>query len=92
MLVLRRGRDVLLEKRLPSGICGGLWCLPQFDAIKEAKLDAHTAGVMGENKSPFGRGSSDGRNWERRVTNNLLPFFMNNLFRNYAARRRTCIT
>ena len=42
MLVLRQGRDVLLEKRPPSGIWGGLWCLPQFDTESEA---AHAAGA-----------------------------------------------
>ena len=36
MLVLRHGRDVLLEKRPPSGIWGGLWCLPQFDTEQDA--------------------------------------------------------
>lgn len=29
MLVLRRGNEVLLEKRPPSGIWGGLWSLPE---------------------------------------------------------------
>ncbi len=30
-LLLMHGNDILLEKRPPSGIWGGLWCLPQFD-------------------------------------------------------------
>jgi len=30
-LVVRQGEDVLLEKRPPTGIWGGLWCLPQID-------------------------------------------------------------
>lgn len=30
MLVLARAGEVLLEKRPPSGIWGGLWCLPEF--------------------------------------------------------------
>ena len=34
-LVLRHGRDVLLEKRPAPGIWGGLWCFPEAD--KEAK-------------------------------------------------------
>jgi A/G-specific adenine glycosylase len=29
MLVLARAGEVLLEKRPPSGIWGGLWCLPE---------------------------------------------------------------
>jgi A/G-specific adenine glycosylase len=32
MLVVISGRDVLLEKRPPSGIWGGLWSLPEADA------------------------------------------------------------
>lgn len=30
-LLLMHGRDILLEKRPPQGIWGGLWCLPQLD-------------------------------------------------------------
>jgi A/G-specific adenine glycosylase len=30
-LLLQHGNDILLEKRAPHGIWGGLWCLPQFD-------------------------------------------------------------
>ena len=37
MLVLLRGREVLLEKRPSSGIWGGLWCLPQFDTEAQAR-------------------------------------------------------
>ena len=43
MLVLRYGRDVLLEKRPPIGIWGGLWCLPQFDTENEAAKAAGAA-------------------------------------------------
>lgn len=47
MLLLRdaRGR-VLLEKRPPSGLWGGLWGLPQFDDAPslEAWLDTHAPG------------------------------------------------
>jgi A/G-specific adenine glycosylase len=40
MLILRdkRGR-VLLEKRPPTGIWGGLWCLPEGDSIETIALD-----------------------------------------------------
>ena len=31
MLVARRASEVLLVQRPPSGIWGGLWCLPEFD-------------------------------------------------------------
>ena len=31
LLLLMSGRDILLEKRPPVGIWGGLWSLPQFD-------------------------------------------------------------
>ena len=30
-LLAMSGGEILLEKRKPSGIWGGLWCLPQFD-------------------------------------------------------------
>ena len=32
MLVVLSGREVLLEKRPPSGIWGGMWSLPEVDA------------------------------------------------------------
>lgn len=31
MLILRRGNEVMLEKRPPSGIWGGLWSLPEIE-------------------------------------------------------------
>jgi A/G-specific adenine glycosylase len=31
LLLLMQGEEILLEKRPPAGIWGGLWCLPQFD-------------------------------------------------------------
>jgi A/G-specific adenine glycosylase len=31
LLLLMQGNEILLEKRPPSGVWGGLWCLPQFD-------------------------------------------------------------
>jgi len=30
-LLLLHGNDILLEKRAPQGIWGGLWCLPQIE-------------------------------------------------------------
>ncbi len=39
MLVIRRGREVLLERRPPTGIWGGLWSFPEL-AI-EADIAAH---------------------------------------------------
>ena len=44
MLVLRRGCEVLLEKRPSSGIWGGLWCLPQFDNEAKARCRSDAAG------------------------------------------------
>ena len=35
-LLLMHGNDILLEKRAPQGIWGGLWCLPQFEDEEEA--------------------------------------------------------
>jgi len=42
MLVARRATEVLLVQRPPSGIWGGLWCLPEFDHRDEAELYAAT--------------------------------------------------
>jgi A/G-specific adenine glycosylase len=36
MLALTRAGEVLLEKRPPSGIWGGMWCLPE--AMREADI------------------------------------------------------
>jgi A/G-specific adenine glycosylase len=38
MLVLTRAGEVLLEKRPPSGIWGGMWCLPE--AVRKADVAA----------------------------------------------------
>jgi A/G-specific adenine glycosylase len=39
MLVLSRAGEVLLEKRPPSGIWGGLWCLPEV--ARKSDLEAY---------------------------------------------------
>ncbi len=38
-LLLMHGNDILLEKRAPQGIWGGLWCLPQLDDGQEIVAD-----------------------------------------------------
>ncbi|MEQ1525150.1 MAG: A/G-specific adenine glycosylase [Gallionella sp.] len=38
-LLLMHGSDILLEKRAPQGIWGGLWCLPQLDDGEEIVAD-----------------------------------------------------
>jgi A/G-specific adenine glycosylase len=42
MLVARRATEVLLVQRPPSGIWGGLWCLPEFDHRDAAEQYAAT--------------------------------------------------
>jgi A/G-specific adenine glycosylase len=37
MLVALRAGEVLLEKRPPAGIWGGLWSLPEFDRARAAQ-------------------------------------------------------
>ncbi len=37
MLLLQRGEDILLEKRAPRGIWGGLWSLPEADAASTVR-------------------------------------------------------
>jgi A/G-specific adenine glycosylase len=47
MLVLRDGDSVLLEKRPPTGIWGGLWCLPQAAGAAELAAQAQMLGGGG---------------------------------------------
>jgi len=42
MLVARRDKEVLLVQRPPSGIWGGLWCLPEFEHRDAAEQYAAT--------------------------------------------------
>jgi A/G-specific adenine glycosylase len=42
MLVARRASEILLVQRPPSGIWGGLWCLPEFDHREAAEQYAAT--------------------------------------------------
>ncbi len=45
MLLLLHSREVLLEKRAPTGIWGGLWSLPEMPA--DADMKAHCARQLG---------------------------------------------
>ena len=38
-LLLMSGRDILLEKRAPQGIWGGLWCPPQLEEGQDDVAD-----------------------------------------------------
>lgn len=40
MLILRSGNEVMLEKRPPTGIWGGLWSLPEISAEENAERSA----------------------------------------------------
>lgn len=42
MLILLRGEQVLLEKRAPSGIWGGLWSFPEADAVADLQSRCET--------------------------------------------------
>lgn len=56
MLLLNQGSDILLEKRAPHGIWGGLWSLPQFDdeeAAQEWFLRNGMASSRRERLAPF---------------------------------------
>lgn len=48
MLVARRATEVLLVQRPPSGIWGGLWCLPEFDHRDAA--EAYAASTLASAK------------------------------------------
>jgi len=43
MLVARRASEVLLVQRPPSGIWGGLWCLPEFEHRDAAEAYAQNS-------------------------------------------------
>ena len=43
MLVARRRSEVLLVRRPPTGIWGGLWCLPEFEHRDAAEAFAHAS-------------------------------------------------
>jgi A/G-specific adenine glycosylase len=54
MLVLRRGDEVLLERRAPTGVWGGLWSLPEVQAGQPDSVDAALLsrfGVDGHSRS-----------------------------------------
>ncbi len=57
MLVLRHGQDVLLERRPPTGIWGGLWSLPEItleaDALAHARSRFGVAPTRGRRPKPL---------------------------------------
>ncbi|WP_144213574.1 A/G-specific adenine glycosylase [Shewanella donghaensis] len=48
MLVLHRNGEVILNKRPPAGIWGGLWCFPQFDSEDALQEHINDAGISDE--------------------------------------------
>jgi A/G-specific adenine glycosylase len=53
MLLLLDGNDILLEKRPPNGIWGGLWSLPELDPGDDAILRASHLGAAVEALPPL---------------------------------------
>jgi A/G-specific adenine glycosylase len=53
MVLARRGRKVLIERRPPTGLWGGLWSLPEFPTR------AHAVQWSGEHLSGAGNLQSD---------------------------------
>ena len=54
MLILTDGKDVMLEKRAPTGIWGGLWSLPEIDMKEIASAIAHARfGIEVETEEPL---------------------------------------
>ncbi len=49
MLVLRRGEEVLLERRPPTGVWGGLWSLPEVQVRSADSVDAALLSRFGVN-------------------------------------------
>jgi A/G-specific adenine glycosylase len=60
MLILMSGREVLLERRPPSGIWGGLWSFPEIalsdDAISIANIRMSVKGLAGPDLPPLEHG------------------------------------
>jgi A/G-specific adenine glycosylase len=55
MLILRAGPDVLMEKRPPSGIWGGLWCFPEMTVDEDTVSSANIRfGIEAESVSSLG--------------------------------------
>lgn len=55
MLILRQGNEVLLEKRPPNGIWGGLWCFPETDTSDDyTAITQNRFGVTTEPEKPLG--------------------------------------
>lgn len=54
MLIFRSGNEIMLEKRPPSGIWGGLWSLPEIDAQEIAtEVAAGRFGLQTEPDEPL---------------------------------------
>jgi len=45
VLIVHRGDQVLLERRAPKGIWGGLWSLPEFEAGQDPRIACEAIGV-----------------------------------------------
>jgi len=50
-LLLMHGNDIMLEKRAPQGVWGGLLCLPQFDSEAAALLWCAQQGIVSDKLS-----------------------------------------
>jgi A/G-specific adenine glycosylase len=60
-LLLMSGRDIMLEKRAPQGIWGGLWCLPQLDDGQDIVADYVQRNGIEVSEKNNGRHSGAGR-------------------------------
>ena len=53
MLIVKEGDKVLMSKRPPAGIWGGLWCFPQFDSQSALEEFAKAKGLTLKSNDPF---------------------------------------
>ncbi|MXR68112.1 A/G-specific adenine glycosylase [Shewanella sp. JBTF-M18] len=53
MLVIKDEERVLMSKRPPAGIWGGLWCFPQFDSQEALEEFAKAKGLTLESQEPI---------------------------------------
>ncbi len=72
-LLLMHGSDILLEKRAPQGIWGGLWCLPQLDDGKEIVADyVQRNGIKVEERMELGEFTHTFTHFKLHITPVLL--------------------
>ncbi len=73
MLVLLQGKEIMLQKRPPKGIWGGMWSLPEMDVNQDPNdFVLSTFGYMGQIKGPLSSIEHAFSHFKLRITPQLL--------------------